>query len=304
MKKINFRESVKRIPSTTYGTFALYRYPAKFIPQAIAHILEKYGEPKMSIIDPFAGYGTAGLVSRIYGFDYEMWDLNPLLKILHDVAILEPRDFDIQNLVQEIIDFSGKKFEPEWPNFEYWYHEKFIPFLQQIWGFYHYHLDDEYTKLLLTIPLLQVSRHFSYDDMERMELSKSPKSEERVNSLLSMDWKTKFSQMLKKKIKKILKGLREYQNLSPQQVETKVEGGVDSMTKKLEEERDLLITSPPYMQSQEYIRHAKLNLFWLGKSRKEILDLKRLEIPYRDVEKIKVKSETFSQFREDIDGSH
>ena len=30
---ILFRNAVSEIPSTTYGTFAIYKYPAKFIPQ-------------------------------------------------------------------------------------------------------------------------------------------------------------------------------------------------------------------------------------------------------------------------------
>jgi len=41
--KVNilFRNTVSEIPSTTYGTFAIYRYPAKFIPQVVAFILEE-----------------------------------------------------------------------------------------------------------------------------------------------------------------------------------------------------------------------------------------------------------------------
>lgn len=72
-----FRKLVVGIPSTTYATFGLYRYPAKFIPQVIAYVLERYGRPGMSVFDPFAGYGTVGVVAKVYDHDYEMWDLNP-----------------------------------------------------------------------------------------------------------------------------------------------------------------------------------------------------------------------------------
>ncbi|MGC9001310.1 MAG: hypothetical protein ACP5J2_10140, partial [Caldisericum sp.] len=67
-KKVSilFRNSIPEIPSTTYGTFAIYKYPAKFIPQVIAYALKKYAKPGMKIFDPFAGYGTVGLVARIY----------------------------------------------------------------------------------------------------------------------------------------------------------------------------------------------------------------------------------------------
>ncbi|MBS7251898.1 MAG: hypothetical protein KIH08_15105, partial [Candidatus Freyarchaeota archaeon] len=66
---------VPEIPTTTYGTFSIYKYPAKFIPQIIAYILKEYAKPGMKVFDPFAGYGTVGVVSRVYGYDYELWDL-------------------------------------------------------------------------------------------------------------------------------------------------------------------------------------------------------------------------------------
>ena len=70
-RNVLFRNLVD-LPSTTYATFGLYRYPAKFIPHVIAYLLEKYGRPKMKVFDPFAGYGTVGVVSRTYGHDYEL----------------------------------------------------------------------------------------------------------------------------------------------------------------------------------------------------------------------------------------
>ena len=70
---ILFRNTIPEIPSTTYGTFAIYKYPAKFIPQVIAYVLKNYAKPGMKIFDPFAGYGTTGIVSRIYGYEYELW---------------------------------------------------------------------------------------------------------------------------------------------------------------------------------------------------------------------------------------
>ena len=65
MSKVCFRELIPEIPATTFGSFGLYRYPAKFIPQVIAYILKTYKKSKLTILDPFAGCGTTGLVSRI-----------------------------------------------------------------------------------------------------------------------------------------------------------------------------------------------------------------------------------------------
>jgi hypothetical protein len=106
-RKIVFCNEVS-LPSTRYATFSLYRYPAKFIPHVISYVLEKYGRPNTKVFDPFAGYGTVGVVSKIFGYDYELWDLNPILEVLHSVATLEPEHVDVKELVSQAATFDGK----------------------------------------------------------------------------------------------------------------------------------------------------------------------------------------------------
>lgn len=143
-KKVSFRKLTNDIPSTTCATFALYRYPAKFIPQVIAYTLRTYARLGMTVFDPFAGYGTVGVVSKIYGLDYELWDLNPLLEVLHEVATMEPREVDIDGLLQQMAS-SREEFIPQWSNLHYWFPEEFLPFLFKTWGFYH-SIEDERVK--------------------------------------------------------------------------------------------------------------------------------------------------------------
>lgn len=299
---VAFRKLMKNIPSTTYGTFALYRYPAKFIPQVIAYALEKYSNPNMTVFDPFAGYGTVGLVSRIYGCKYELWDLNPLLKTFHAVSTLDLNSLNISKIDKILQDMntSHKEFIPQWSNLNYWFHDDFIPFLSHVWGFYH-SLTDERYRLVLTIPLAKATRYFSYDDMQRQKLSKSQKSQKRIESLLACDWRGRFRQMVEEDTGKILRGIQNYHSLSPKPVECIIKAGIDTMLENLEDERDILITSPPYLQSQEYIRQAKMDLFWLGYSEERVKELGRLEIPYRNIETQSILSETYLQFRNNLE---
>lgn len=300
-KKVLFRDLV-RLPSTTYATFGLYRYPAKFIPHVIAYVLENYASPKTKVFDPFAGYGTVGVVSRIFGCDYELWDLNPLLETLHSIATLKPKEVDVKELLNQIIT-SNEEYVPNWSGLDYWFPKEFLPLLYRVWGFYH-SLDNEYLRLVLTIPLLKATRHFSYDDIQRQKLSKSPKSKRRISSLLNGGWRTKFYQMISEEIEQVLEGIRQYWNLSPEQVTAIVKGGIDTLSTELEEEKNILITSPPYLQSHEYIRQAKMGLFWLGYSEDRVRELGRLEIPYRDVEPQPIHSETFHKMRKEIEEDH
>jgi hypothetical protein len=58
------------------------------------------------------------------------------------------------------------------------------------------------------------------------------------------------------------------------------------------------------LQSQEYIRQAKLDLFWLGHGEKEVKALSKLEIPYRNITPRPIFSETFSAFENNIQEKH
>jgi hypothetical protein len=298
---ILFRNTIPEISSTTYGTFAIYKYPAKFIPQVIAYVLKRYAKPGMKIFDPFAGYGTVGIVSRVYGYDYELWDLNPIMGIIHDTAIMKNPKINLQELMKEIKN-SREEFIPKWSNLNYWFPEEFIPILSKAWGFVH-SLTDE-TKYVLLIPLINVTRYFSYADEKVHKLYKSNYSRKKIDELLKKDWKSQFYSMLEKEIYKLLKKVWEYNCLNPKQVNYRIRFGIDTLETKLDDNVNILITSPPYLQAQEYIRSTKLELFWLGYEESYIKELSKKEIPYRPVNEIKIYSEKFYEFREKIKEKH
>ena len=298
---ILFRNTIPEIPSTTYGTFAIYKYPAKFIPQVIAYVLKHYGRPRMKIFDPFAGYGTVGIVARVYGYDYELWDLNPIINVIHDTAIIKPPRVNLLKLLKELKS-SKKEFIPKWSNLSYWFPEEFIPVLSKAWGFVH-SLEDE-SKYLFLIPLMNVTRYFSWGDEKVHKLYKSKYSRRKIENLLNGDWKEIFYKQLEKEVCMLLKKIQEYNRLNPREVTYRIRSVIDTLQEGLDNKVNILITSPPYLQAQEYIRSTKLELFWLGYDESYIRELSRKEIPYRSVEKIKIYSEKYHEFKEKIKEEH
>lgn len=298
---ILFRNTIKEIPTTTYGTFAIYKYPAKFIPQVIAYVLKRYAKPGMKIFDPFAGYGTVGVVSRVYGYDYELWDINPIINIIHDTAIMPPPKINPLKLIKALKN-SNKEFLPKWSNLSYWFPEEFISVLSKAWGFVH-SLEDE-SKYVLLIPLINVTRYFSWGDEKVHKLYKSKYSKRKVENLLKRNWKEEFYKMLEREICLLLKKIQEYNRLNPKDVSYEIKSGIDTLETKLDKEVNILITSPPYLQAQEYIRSTKLELFWLGYDESYIRELSKKEIPYRPVKKIKIYSEKYYELREKIKEDH
>ena len=301
IQKVIFRDVIK-LPSTTYATFGIYRYPAKFIPHVIYYVLKNYANEGMKVFDPFGGCGTVGIASRIYGCDYELWDLNPMLKLLHSVAIMKPTQIDYETLIEDIKSCK-EKFIPDWERHEYWFPKEYLPFLHKVWGYYH-SLPESNKKTFLTIPLLRTTRYFSYDDMQRQKLSKSRKAEERVNNLLSNDWEDLFFKMLINELKKLTSATEEYWSLNPKETKAIIRSGIDSLNEQLDEKKDILITSPPYLQSQEYMRQAKLDLFWLGHTKKEVKKLSKLEIPYGEIKPCEIYSKIYEEYRKKFTEKH
>jgi len=198
------------------------------------------------------------------------------------------------------VDFTySREYTPKWSNLGYWHPREFLEALARAWGYYHYATPDR-LKPLIAIPLLKVTRYFSYSDTQISKLYKSRRAVERVRRLLNTDWRRVMIEMYESEARKLLSKVREFQSYKPAPVEGVVYAGVDSLSMRLSRDVDILLTSPPYLQAQEYIRSFKLELFWLGYSEEEVRRLQRLEIPYREPPPVEVESSLYREYRRRI----
>ena len=293
---ILFRKVVKDIPSTTYVTHGIYYYPAKFIPHVVRFVLTKYTNRDDWVFDPFAGYGTVAIECSLLGRNYIVWDLNPMLEIFVKASTFR-EDLTLDDLM---VDWNYKKeFRPRWSNLYYWHPKEFLHILSKIWGYYHYEVPEK-MKPVLAIPLLKVTKYFSYADLQVAKLYKSKKAKERISKLLKSDWLTLMRKMYNEEAKEVVEKINEFNSKNPKEVEFEIKAGIDSLKEKLRHEVDILLTSPPYLQAQEYIRSFKLELFWLGYTEEYVRRLSKLEIPYNTPPDIEVKSKTYKEYREKV----
>ena len=301
-RRVSFRKLIADIPSTTYATHGLYMYPAKFIPHVVRFALEKYSVEGDWVFDPFAGYGTVAIEASLTGRNFIVWDLNPMLGLLVEASLYRDR----VSLEDLHVSFSYERpYMPKWSNLGYWHPREFLEPLSRAWGYYHYAASQR-LKPLIAIPLLKVTRYFSYSDERIAKLYRSRRAREKVAGLLRKNYRDLMGRMYLSEARRLVSKIRDFQSRNPRVVEGIVEVGVDSLSKKLERRVKLLITSPPYLQAQEYIRSFKLELFWLGYSEEEIRSLMRREIPYREPPKVEVKSRSYWEYRSRIEelGNH
>ena len=180
------------------------------------------------------------------------------------------------------------------------YAPEILDVLSRYWGFIH-NTDGGIYSTIIKSALLKVSKRFSYTEDRTPKLARSKRKLKAIEELLNENWKQQLEEMTRSLSLKTLKDLNDFMIHTQHHLEHlgKVEfyGGIDSSYDFVPRDSDALITSPPYLQAQEYIRSTKMDLFWLGHTEEEIRELSRLEIPYRKADRL-IQTETLDKVRE------
>lgn len=284
--EIDFRNIVPEIQDTNYLTHGVFYYPAKFIPHVPYYCVRQYCPQGGWVIDPFAGSGTVGLEAVLAGRNAILLDLNPLLNYVAAIKI-NFRDTSI-NEAELLSDLqamfaSERVFYPQWANLSYWYYPEILDTLARYWGWFHHQEVDSYTQII-GLALLKASRRFSLADHKAPKLFRSKAKQVEMEQIRQQNWKEQLDRMICESALDILKRARHLANcLSGNNCRAVIYAGIDSVEFELPDsvQTDVLITSPPYLQAQEYIRTFKLDLFWMGFGEEQIRSLSKLEIPYR-----------------------
>ena len=285
----------------THGIFA---YPAKFIPQIVRYAITTYTKEGDWIVDPFAGSGTVGVEAYLCKRNAVLLDLNLLLNHIMPLKVYSGKErlqeADLYKLL-EGMKKSRHQFTPSWSNVSYWYPPEILEVLTHYWGFIN-STDDGVYSTIIKSALLKVSKRFSYTEDRTPKLARSKRKLKAIEELLKEKWREQLDEMIHSLSLKTLRSLNDFV-MYTQQHQNKVtpevqwQGGVDSSYVAVPRECDALITSPPYLQAQEYIRSTKMELFWLGHTEEEIRELSRLEIPYRKADRI-IHTETLDKIRD------
>ena len=196
---------------------------------------------------------------------------------------------------------STSQFTPAWSNVAYWYAPEILEVLSRYWGFIN-NADNGIYAAIIKSALLKVNKRFSYTEDRTPKLARSKRKLQAIEELLKENWREQLDAMLQNLSLKTLRDLNDFvvytrQHHAEDLGQVEFHGGVDSSDVAVPRVCDALITSPPYLQAQEYIRSTKMDLFWLGHTEEEVQALSRLEIPYRKPDRV-IQTETLDKVRE------
>jgi DNA modification methylase len=242
-------------------THGLHRFAAKYVPQIPAWAMEEFAGQQDVVLDPFCGSGTTlvealGRCRRSFGVDCD-----PLACLISGAKTAPVRAARIQELGEAIrANWIGPAARLEHPmpglnNFTHW-------FSQHAWG--------QLQSLMAAINGLVCTneeRRFLYCVFSSIVRWVSNADDQTQKTYVSGTLKKKppeVSPTFWKALEKARSGLRDLELARlPESTSTVIQG--DATDVRLPESSvDLVITSPPYLDSVDYMYNFMLEYFWLG----------------------------------------
>ena len=291
--------SDKTRKDTAYITHGYHRYPAKFIPQIVSRLAEKYTNEGDLIVDPFGGCGTTLVESKVMGRLSVGVDINPVAVLITKAKITP---IDPQKIEKAFAFLKGKLdtyskdtkvITPEHERIDYW----FKPEEKRKLAF----IFDEITKLKD-----QDIRDFFYCGFSNILkncsiwLQKSNKPTRDLNKKPSDPIPTFYKQ-----IKMMIKGNARFYELLKEKNYLEIPSQVYCTDAREIPVKDnsvsLIVTSPPYVTSYEYADLHQLTALWLEYTKDLSYFRKRfIGTSYHNKKDLNLNSELAEEIRNEL----
>jgi len=295
---VNFRELVPNIVHMDRHTHFIHSYPAKLLQQIPYFFLNNtvFSEENDIVLDPFCGTGTVLLESSLANRNAIGIDINPLASL---IAKTKTSGIDISKLTKELekiqdlmkIYKSSKKqfYIPTISNLEHWYSRQNMRRLSKLKDIINKITHPEVKEFYLVIFSL-CCKKFSYSDPRisvpvKINKDKFPEGhslrEAAIKNLKFID-KNKVFEFFTEQAKRNIFRLTDYQNssmINSSKVTVYNSDIKHLATKKIKTKSvQLVLTSPPYVSAQKYIRASSLSLQWLELNKTTIPELDKQSI--------------------------
>jgi hypothetical protein len=242
-------------------THGLHRFPAKYVARVPAWIIDQFATPNAVVLDPFCGSGTT-LVEALTRTDAAIGvDLDPLACLISrskTAAIPASRVEALGKELKRTWRTSSKRLCPPMPDlvrFKHWFSEKAWGDLQAL------------RDAILRLECTEVERDFIicvFSSVIRW-----------VSNADDQTQKTYVSGTLKKQPPEVaptfwraygraVAGLTELQQVRLPEANSTVVIADATDLPMGKHSVDLIVTSPPYLDSVDYMYNFMLEYFWLG----------------------------------------
>lgn len=257
---------------TTYLTHDVHPYAAKFIPQIPAHIIARLSLPGELVFDPFSGSSTTAVEALRLGRRAVCIDANPLSELVGRAKtsfLTQPARTELDGLHATVVSLASgitrknqsvalvERYEeqvPDIPNISHWFSPVAVgelALLRSLIG----QLGDTVSRDVALVTFSRIILRASYQDGETRYARR--KKEIKPGFALKL-----FANELQAMCRKLERasaifqyGQAQFHTLDSRDIPEAVlpKGSVD-----------LLVTSPPYPNANDYHLYHRFRLFWLG----------------------------------------
>ena len=253
-------------------------YRACYKPQLPAYFIQKFCEPESVVYDPFMGRGTTLIEAQLHGHCVIGNDVNPLSKVLTYPRLNPPALVEIEKRLQEIHLSTDEEIDKELLVF---FHEDT---LQEIYGWRTYFQDnqsdvvDAWLQMVVCGRLTGHSPGFFSVFTLPPNLAASVASQRRINEKRNQKPEYRDTKaLIYRKSKQLLRhSLPDHFSRDDAILLTE---SADRTPQIKDESVDLVVTSPPFLDTIDYVQDNWLRMWFCGIEieRGKIWQLKSLE---------------------------
>lgn len=258
---VSFRDMCPEISSSRYSTHAFHSYPAQLIPHIPYYFLKTISKNRNSLVfDPFCGTGTVLVETMHNGWDSMGVEINPVAALIAKVKTTPIFKKDLEIELEKIAEFYNDKStncdRPDFHNIHYWFD------------------DEEISKLAKIKCSIDRIDNPDVKDFYEVVFSSIVKSVSKADPRIYVPvlpndgyTKQKFDawNLFRKKSLHNIDKMQEFVKLTMNKNSAcKISNENILNFRKSQNKVDLVITSPPYISAQKYVRSTRLQAYWLG----------------------------------------
>lgn len=288
---VNFRAMVDWVPSGDRATHFIHPYPAKLLRQIPVFFLANrlLSSPGDTVLDPFCGSGTVLLESVLHERHGLGADANPLARLIARVKVTHLTADEASRSLRGLLRRAKAYVHGDMPNvvnLEYWFYPHVASQLARLRRAVD-QLENDVERDFFSVCFSACVRRVSLADPRvavpvRLRSDQYPTdhalhraTKEHLASLRKQDVIGLFEVIARANIAR----LDELATLRPTVARASVcSADARELRDPATEQRrmragsiDLIITSPPYLGAQKYVRASSLSLGWLGATENETL---------------------------------
>jgi len=256
--------------NTQYLSHDLHPYPAKFIPQIPGTLITSLSLPGETVLDPFGGCGTAALEAVRLGRRAVSIDANPLATLIArtKTARLSVSDHEdlrsiASTLRSRLLSLPGDpsqlvrefaEFVPNVPNMEKWFPPTSCGELALIRAHIE-RMESPCARDICLVALSRVVLKASFQDSETRYASKPRRIPAGATVGAFLEWLKVIVRKVLETAPELRYGVASFHTQDARSIGSEILPGGSV---------ELIVTSPPYGNANDYHLYHRFRLFWLG----------------------------------------